>query len=67
MTPWAFFFVAVSFTVLICIMEWVNRRFGDMTLACLVRDHKTCYQHLTCPCPHHDAIIHEEMQRVDHG
>ena len=64
MTGAEFFGIATTLTILLCLLEWVKRRWGDWTLGCIIGSHKGCDQHLSCACPHHDEVIHEELERV---
>lgn len=53
--------VLVVVAVVLLLGRQVKRRWGEWTIACAVRQHDICSYHLSCPCPHHDAVIHEAM------
>lgn len=58
---WAAIFLVGT---LVLIYGWLLPRYGNYTIGCLLfRQHDACDQHLSCGCPHHDVIIHQEMTK----
>lgn len=52
---------AILSATVIAALRIANRKWGDWTIACTIRDHSTCANHLSCPCRCHDKAIMEAM------